>query len=90
MCIYYLYCVNLKLSDLNWACFLFSLLDLLTFLGKIFQVKGLVPNNTDNGLLVTCTGESIGCARIVLQHPGHFLDLSVLDSHCIKNVHLSL
>lgn len=83
MCIYYLYCVKLKLSDLNWACFLFSLLDLLTFLGKILQVKVLVPYNTDNGLLVTC-------ARIVLQHPGHFLDLSVLDSHCIKNVHLSL
>lgn len=69
MYIYYLYCVNLKLSDLNWACFLFSLLDLFTFLGKIFEVKVLVPNNTDNGLLVTCTGENIGCARIVLQHP---------------------
>lgn len=92
MCIYYLYCVNLKLCDLNWACFLFSFLDilLLTFLGKIFQVKVLVPNNTDNGLLVTCTGENIGCARIVLQHPGNFLDLSVLDNHCIENVHLSL
>lgn len=63
MCIYYLYCVKLKISDLNWACFLFSLLDLLlTFLGKIFQVKLLVPNNTDNGLFVTYIGENIGCA----------------------------
>lgn len=52
----------MKISDLNWACFLFSLLDLLTFLGKIFQVKVLVPNNIDNGLLVTYTGENIGCA----------------------------
>lgn len=82
MCIYYLYCVNLKISDLNWACFLFSLLDLLlAFLGKIFQVKMLVLNNTDNGLLVTYTGENTGCARIILQHPGHFLDLSMLDRH---------
>lgn len=89
MCLYYLYCVNLNISDLNWACFLFFLLDLLlTFLGEIFQVQVLVPNNTDNGLLVTYTGENIGCARIILYHLVHFLDLS--DRHCMKNVYLSL
>lgn len=52
----------------------------LTFLGKISQVEVLVPNNTDHGLLVTCTGENIGCAGIILQHQGqNFLDLSVLE-----------
>lgn len=75
--------MNLKISDLNWACFLFTFLDLLlTFLGEVFQVKMLVPNTTDNGLLVIYTGENIGCARIILQHPGYFLDLSMLDRHC--------
>lgn len=52
----------------------------LTSLGKVSQVEVLVPNNTGHGLLVTCTGESIGYARIILQRQGqNFLDLSVLE-----------
>lgn len=54
----------------------------ITFLRKISQVKVQVPNNADHGLLVTCTGENIGCARIILQLQGqNFLDLSVLEMY---------
>lgn len=55
-------------------------LSLSLSLGKIFQVKVLVPNNAGHGLLVTCTGENISCVRIILQHQGQiFLDLSKLE-----------